>query len=80
MHKIRVFIRSGGHIWRQELVPDGAFYPGDTPHNDLYGEAPRERGTFFRLQVCKRVEISLAEVYERVGKCFISVSKKAQKD
>ena len=25
--------------------------PGGTPYNDLYGEAPPERGTFFRLQV-----------------------------
>ena len=75
MHKIRVF------IWRQEWATDGAFSPGGTPHNDLYGEAPRERGTFFRLQVYKRVEISLIiEVYERVGKCVISVSKKVQKD
>ena len=60
------------------------FIPGGAPHNDLYGEASRERGTFFRLQVAsgiyKRVEISLAEVYERVGKCVISVSKQAQKD
>ena len=24
---------------------------GDTPYNGLYGEAPPERGTFFRLQV-----------------------------
>ena len=56
------------------------FIPWGTPHNDLYGEAARERGTFFRLQVYKRVEISLAEVYERVGKCVISASKKAQKD
>ena len=53
---------------------------GGTPQIDLYGKAPRERGTFFRLQVYKRVEISLAEVYGRVGKCVISVSKKAQKD
>ena len=52
------------------------FIMGRTPHNDLYGEAPRERGTFFRLQVYKRV----AEVYERVGKCVISISKEAQKD
>ena len=56
------------------------FIRGGTPHNDLYGEAPRERGTLFRLQVYKRVEISQVEVYERVGKCVISVSKKAQKD
>ena len=40
----------------------------------------REKGTSFGLQVYKRVDISLAEVYETVGKCVISVSKKAQKD
>ena len=56
------------------------FFPGGAPDNELHGEAPRERGTFFRLQVFKRVEISLAEVYERVGKYVISVSKKVQKD
>ena len=49
-------------------------YPGPgggTPHNGLYGEAPFERGTFFRLQVYKRLGISRAEVYERVGKSVI---------
>ena len=40
---------------------------GGTPYNGLYSrEAPLERGTFFRLQV-----------YERVGKSFIFVYKKA---
>ena len=39
---------------------------GGTPYNGLYREAPLERGTFFRLQV-----------YERVGKSFICVYKKA---
>ena len=34
----------------------------------LYGEAPPERGTFIRLQVYERVEISLVELYERVEK------------
>ncbi len=29
-----------------------------TPYNGLYGEAPPERGTFFRLQEYKRVGIS----------------------
>ena len=29
--------------------------PGDTPCDGLYGEAPPERGIFFRLQVYKRV-------------------------
>jgi len=42
-----------------------------TPYNGLYGEAPPERGTFFRLQVYKRVGILQAGVYERVGKSVI---------
>ncbi len=37
-----------------------------TPYNGLYGEAPPERGTFFKLQVYKRVGISQVLVYERV--------------
>ena len=44
---------------------------GGTPYNGLYGEAPPERGTFFRLQVYKRVGISQVEVYIRVGKSVI---------
>ena len=31
---------------------------GGSLYNGLYGEAPPERGTFFRLQVYKRVRIS----------------------
>jgi len=31
---------------------------GGSPYNGLYGEAPPERGAFFRLQVYKRVGIS----------------------
>ena len=41
---------------------------GDTPNNGLYGEAPPERGSFFKLQV-----------YERVGKSVICVCEKAQR-
>ena len=44
---------------------------GGTPYNGRYGEVPPERGTFFRLQVYRRVGISRAEVYERVGKSVI---------
>ena len=44
---------------------------GGTPYNGLYGEAPPERGLFFRLQVYKRVGISQVEVYKRVGKSVI---------
>ena len=79
MHKIKVFIPEVIYGARNGLLI-ALFIPVGTPHNDLYGEAPRERGTVFRLQVYKRVEISLAEVHERVGKCVISVSKKVQKD
>ena len=38
------------------------------------------RGTFFRLQVCERVGISLVEVYKREGRSVIWVCKRAQKD
>ena len=49
------------------------------PYNSLYGEAPPERGTFFRRQVYERVGISVVEVHERVGKSVISVVKKPSK-
>ena len=39
---------------KSKTLPGG----GGTPYNGLYGEAPPERGTFFRLQVYKRVGIS----------------------
>ena len=46
------------------------------------GRLRAEGVPFFRLQELIRVAISLAdsEEYERVGKCVISVCKKAQKD
>ena len=44
---------------------------GGTPYNGLYGEALPKRGTFFRLQLYKRVGILQAEVYERVAKSVI---------
>ena len=52
---------------------------GGIPYNGLSGEAPSERGTFFRLQVHERVEISLVEVYKRVGESVIWVCERAQK-
>ena len=52
---------------------------GGTPFNGLYGEAPPERGTFLKLQAYERIEISPVEVYERVRKSVILVSKKAAK-
>ena len=45
------------------------------PYNGIYGEAPPERGTFFRRKVCERIGISLVEVYETVAKSFISICK-----
>ena len=56
------------HTTPGEVLP---YIPGGTPYNGLYGEAPPERGTFFRLQVYKRVGISQVEVYKRVGKSVI---------
>ena len=42
-----------------------------TLYNGLYGEAPPERGTFFRLEVYKRVRISEVDVWKRDGKTVI---------
>ena len=44
-------------------------FPGGTPYNCLYGEAPPERGAFFARQVYKRVGISLvsSQAIKRVG-------------
>ena len=52
---------------------------GGTPYNGLYGEAPPERGIFFRLQVYKRVGTLLVEVYERAGKSVMPVCERAQR-
>ena len=38
---------------------------GCTPYNGLYGEAPPEKGTFFRLQVYEKVGKSAMRVFER---------------
>ena len=48
-----------------------------TPYNGLYGEAPPERGIFFRLQVYGRVGVLLVEVYERIGNSVIWVCERA---
>ena len=55
--------------WLAFRTPLFALTPGGTPYNGLYGErAPPERGTFFPLQVYKRVAISQGEIDKRVGK------------
>ena len=58
----------------QRSVQDGVsngFHPqevvGGTPYIGLYWEALPKRGTFFRLQIYKRVGISQVEMYKRVG-------------
>ena len=44
--------------------------------NGPYGEALLEKGTFFRLEVYKRVRISLVEVYDWVGKSVIAICER----
>ena len=41
---------------------------GGTPYSGLYGEAPPERGAFFKLAVYKREGKTAILVYERVTK------------
>ena len=53
------------------LAREGGGGVGAT-YNGLYGEAPPERDTFFRLQAYKRIGISQVEVYKRVGKSLVS--------
>ena len=52
---------------------------GGTPYDGLYGEAPLEKGIFFRLRVNERVGIPLLDVYGRVGKSIIWVCERAQR-
>ena len=50
MLKIKVFNPEVIYGARKGLLM-ALFIPVGTPHNDLYGEVPRERDTFLRLQV-----------------------------
>ena len=45
----------------------------------MYGEDPPERGTFFRLQVSERVEISLVQADERAGNLSFWSEKRLKK-
>ena len=73
MHKVKVFIPA--IIWRLEWAPDGAFYPGGILHIMTYmGRLLAKAVPFLFFRYTKELEISLAEIYERVGKCVISVS------
>ena len=55
---IRDFLLSATFFFIRDLFSRGE----GTLYNGLYGEAPPERGTFFGLEVYKRVGISRAEV------------------
>ena len=68
---LRCFVVWTPFIFCSDWSPLPGVGGGDTPYNGLYGEAPPERGTFFRLQVYERVGIIFLEVYERVGKSVI---------
>ena len=63
-HKTRVRALNNGTLLCSRMPGWGG---GGTPYSGLYGEAPPDRGTFFRLQVYKTVGISQVEVYKRVG-------------
>ena len=52
---------------------------GFTPYNGPYGEAPPEKGTFFKLQVYERVGLLLVEVCERERKNVIWVRERARR-
>lgn len=64
-----------GEVW-------GAGEGGVYSFNGPYGEALLEKSTFFRPEVYKRVGVSLAEVYGRVGKSVWSAkgSNRANRD
>ena len=48
---------------------------GGTPYGGLYGEAPPERGAFYKLPVYKRVGKIAILVYERVTKSAAKLTK-----
>ena len=64
----------------QTLCPPLFFWGGGTLYNGLYGEAPPEKGIFFRIQVCERVgpEFYSLKYHERVGKSVIWVCERAK--
>ena len=51
------------------------FFPTRFLEIAVYGVAPPERGTVFRLQVYKRVGISLVGVFQRVKKSVVIVRR-----
>ena len=51
---------------------------GGTPYHGLYGEAPPERGTFFRLELCERVGISRVQAPRKYMKGVPSMGSMQQ--
>ena len=62
----------GGHC---ESGGGGGGWGGRHSYNRLYGEALPKRGTFFRMEVYKRIGISRVEVQKMAGKTAIWVLK-----
>ena len=50
------------------MAPERKSRGGGTRYSGLYGEAPPERGAFFKITVYKRVGKIAILVYERVTK------------
>ena len=48
---------------------------GLTTYNGVYGEAPPERGTLFKLEVYKRVVISRVEVQKGWENCHLGIKR-----
>ena len=65
---IGAFSNSSATAWTDVRCNPGGGGGEGTSYNGLYGEASPERGTFFKLQVYKRVGISRVQVNKRVGK------------
>ena len=65
------------HLWW--VVHISSPRGGDNAYDGLYGQAPPERGIFFRLQAYERGGISLGEVYKWLGKSVNWVCERTQR-
>ena len=79
-HVTIIFPPANSYVCRLQFQPEEKSrrgVGGGTPYNGLYGEAPPETGFFCRLKAYRRVGISRAGVYKRIGKTVILVFKRA---
>ena len=61
------------------MIPNHDPRGGGISYNGLYGEAPPERGTFFRLEVHKRIGISPVELIEKSWEnCHLGIKRDFQ--